>query len=70
VAVAALYLLLLAFPGALFAHHASRGAFRVRSDEPSDARIAATLDEAAARLARSPLDDPNMVHHVYICNGS
>jgi hypothetical protein len=67
-AIAAAYLLLLAFPDVLFAQQVTHGAFRVASDEPIDARIAAVLDAAAARLARSPLDDPRMEHRVYLCN--
>ena len=65
--VAAGYLVLLAYPGILLAHHVTHGAFRVDSDAPIDPRIAAVLDDAAARLARSPLNDPAMVHRVAIC---
>jgi hypothetical protein len=66
--IATAYLLLLAYPGILFAHHTSRGSFHVSSDAPIDPRIAEVLDDAAARLARSPLADPGMEHRLYICN--
>lgn len=68
VGVALAYAGLLAFPGVLFAHYHERGAYRVWSDEPIDPSIAAVLDAAEARLARSPLYDPGMVHRLYICN--
>jgi hypothetical protein len=66
--VAASYLLLLAFPDVLFAYHATRGNFRVSSEVPLDPRLAAVLDDAEARLARSPLNDPRMVHRLYVCD--
>lgn len=68
-AIVAAYLALLAFPEVLFAHQVSRGRFRVYSDEPIDARIGAVLDEATTLLAKSPLDDPAMVHRLFVCNG-
>jgi hypothetical protein len=62
------YVGLLTFPGVLFAHYHEHGAFRVWSDEPINPSIAAALDIAEARLANSPIHDPQMVHRLFICN--
>src|SRR4051812_29034463 len=66
--VAVAYVLLIAYPGLLFAHEFSYGRFEVESDAPIDGRIVAVLDDAAARLARSPLNEPAMVHRLFVCN--
>jgi hypothetical protein len=66
--IVAAYALLIAYPGVLFAHEVSHGAFRFYSDEPIDPAIVAILDDAAARLARSTLNDPAMIHRLYVCN--
>lgn len=61
------YLLLCARPGALFAHEVRHARFVVCSDAPLPARTTAILDDAAARLARAPFDDPTRVHRAYLC---
>lgn len=65
----AIYLLILAFPGALFAHHLTAGRFQVRSDEPIGPEMSAILGRAADRLGRSPIDDPDMEHRIFLCRG-
>jgi hypothetical protein len=59
---------LFAFPGVLFAHHVAHGAFEVWSDVSIDPAIGPVLDDAERLLAKSPLHDPAMRHHVYLCN--
>jgi hypothetical protein len=59
---------LFAFPSVLFAHHVARGPFEVWSDVPIDPAIEGVLDDAERMLAKSPLHDPAMRHHVYLCN--
>jgi hypothetical protein len=68
VSVVLTYVGLLTFPGVLFAHYHEHGAFRVWSDELIDRSIADALDIAEARLTRSPIHDPQMVHRLFICN--
>jgi hypothetical protein len=65
--VALAYLAILTFPDVLFAHHMTRGNFRVASDAPIDPALAAVLDRAAARVRSSVIDDPAMIHRVYLC---
>lgn len=62
------YLLLVAFPGVLFAHRMDQGAFRVFSDRPIEPEMRGILEDAAGRLARSPLDDGSVDHRLYIAN--
>jgi hypothetical protein len=68
--VALAYLFILTFPGTLFAHRMTRGNFRVASDVPIDPALAAVLDRAAVGLRSSAIDDPAMVHRVYLCRSA
>src|SRR5690349_7468651 len=63
------YGLLFTFPGCLFAYHVEHRAFRVHCDVPPSANLVHVLDDAEARLARSTIHDPGLVHHLYLCNG-
>jgi len=62
------YLLILMFPELLFAHHLSYRNFQVYSEIPIDRGIIPILDEAAALMARSSLDDPGMEHRLFLCD--
>src|SRR5262249_13158727 len=59
-----------AFPHPLFRYVASLDNITVHSDEPIPAEVAGVLDIARQRLAASPLNDPTLRHHVFICNRS
>ncbi len=61
------YAALLLDPSPLFAHTLRRGALIAHVDAPIPEGLASTLDEAARRLARSPLFDPAREHHLYFC---
>jgi hypothetical protein len=62
------YLLILLFPEPLFAHHLSYRNFQIYSEIPIDRSIIPILDEAAALMARSSLDDPAMEHRLFLCD--
>jgi hypothetical protein len=66
--VVSTYLLILMFPEPLFAHHLSYRNFQVYSEIPIDRSIIPILDEAAALMARSSLDDPGMEHRLFLCD--
>lgn len=66
--VLSVYLLILMFPELLFAHHLSHRNFQVYSEIPIDRGIIPVLDEAAALMARSSLDDPTMEHRLFLCD--
>jgi hypothetical protein len=72
--VAAALLLLVAagglilFPQPLFAYTFEHGHFRVWSDRPIAPAMAAILDDAERRLARSELYDPEAEFRIFICN--
>lgn len=61
------YFGILAFPDVLFAEHLAYGRFRVASDAPIDPGLIKVLDRAAARLATSPINQPEMIHRIYFC---
>jgi len=60
----------LAFPEPLFAHKYSYKNFVVYSRTPIDDRIRPELDVVSQRLARSELNDPNIVHRVFVAGSS
>ena len=68
-AVAVGYLLLLAFPQALFAYSAEHGKFRVHSREPLTPEIEKVLESADARLRTSPIYDDDVRREIYLTNG-
>jgi hypothetical protein len=65
--VLSVYLLILMFPELLFAHHLHHRNFHVYSEAAIDPSIIPILDEAAALMARSSLDDPGMEHRLFLC---
>lgn len=67
-AVAAVYMLLLAAPDPLFAYHASYQNITVYSDQPIPREITPVLEDAESRLAKSPLNDPALRHRIFICS--
>src|SRR6266851_5964903 len=60
----------LAFPEPLFAHKYSYKNFVVYSRTPIDDRIRPELDVVSQRLAKSELNDPNIVHRVFVAGSS
>ena len=70
-ALAGLYLALLRHPGLFFGHSFTRGNITLHSDRPIPQKAAVVvLDDAAARLARSPLHSPRSQRPIaiYLCN--
>jgi hypothetical protein len=63
----AAWLALLCFPEPLFPHSLVRGNVTLRSDAPLPPAAAGVLEEARARLARSPWDDPRLNHRIFLC---
>jgi hypothetical protein len=57
---------LLAHPEPLFAHQLAYRNFRVYSRDPLDPRLQPILDTVAVRLAASPLNDPTMIHRIFV----
>ncbi len=70
VVIVAGYGTLLAFPEPLFAHKYSYKNFVIYSRTPIDDRIRAELDVVSQRLATSELNDPAIVHRVFITGSS
>jgi len=62
------YLGILAVPDVLFAEQMSYRQFRVASDAPIDPALIKVLDRAAARLTTSSINQPEMIHRIYLCN--
>jgi hypothetical protein len=62
------YVALVAYPEPLFAYSATRGnlVLHSRSALPSDA--APLLDDVLSRIQRSPLYEPQRVHHLFLCD--
>jgi hypothetical protein len=69
-AFAAAYLILLAAPYPLFAYHASYQNITVYSDQPLPPEITPIIEDAEARIAKSPLNDPTLEHRIFICSTS
>jgi hypothetical protein len=62
------YLTLLVFPDPLFAHVREGASITLHADTPIPEAADAVVRDAEARLARSPLFDPEVHHDVYVCN--
>lgn len=62
------YLILLAYPQALFANSVEHGAFKIYSREPIDPEIDRVLDVAEAKLKSSPIYDADLKRDVYLTN--
>ena len=60
----------LAFPEPLFAHKYSYKNFIVYSRSPLDDRIRTELDVASQRIAKSELNDPTIIHRVFVAGSS
>ncbi len=60
------YAALLAFPEPFFAHQYRYKNFVIYSRPPIDDRIRSELDVVSQRLARSELNDPTMMHRVFV----
>lgn len=60
------YLLLLAFPQALFAYSAEHGKFKVYSREPITSDLEKVLDAAEAKLRTSPIYDGEEQRRIYL----
>jgi hypothetical protein len=70
VVIIAAYGTLLAFPEPLFAHKYSYKNFVIYSRTPLDDRIKAELDVVSQRLGKSELNDPSIVHVVFVTGSS
>jgi hypothetical protein len=64
------YVALLCHPQPLFAYSQSRGNLTLHSRAPLPANTATVLDDALARIRRSPLYDQQLQHHVFLCPSS
>ena len=62
------YLVLLAYPQALFAYSTEHGAFKVYSRVPLEPEIDRLLDVAETKLKTSPIYDAEMPRRVYLTN--
>ena len=60
------YLVLLAFPQALFAYSTEHGKFRVYAREPLGEEIVQVLDKAEAKLKTSPIYDAELRLNIYL----
>lgn len=67
VSLACGYLGILAFPDLLFARQMTHRNFRVASDAPIDPGLVEVLDRAAVKLEDSTINDPAMIHRIYLC---
>lgn len=56
------------YPDPLFAHTMNHGSFTVRSDRPIAPSMAEVLNDAASRIRKSELYDPDAQFRIYICN--
>jgi hypothetical protein len=61
------YLLLLCFPQMVFAHSVSYRHFQVYSDSPISPNVRSILDLANRRLATCEINEPNVVHRIFVC---
>jgi len=64
--LAAAYVLLLSFPQVLFAHEVSYKNFTVYSREPLDQSVYSMLGKVEARLAASPLNNPDVKPKIFL----
>jgi hypothetical protein len=71
-AIFLLYIGLVAFPDPCFAYEVRYGHLIVRSDEPIPASATRVLEDASARITRSPLssvlNQPGRDRRIYVCN--
>ena len=67
--IAVAYLFLLFFPQPLFAYSVKYGDFNIHSREPIGPEIETVLNNAEARLRRSPIYDESVARHIYLTNG-
>jgi hypothetical protein len=63
------YLILLAFPQALFAYSAEHHKFRIYAREPLGVEIVNVLDKAEEKLRSSPIYDADVRRDVYLTGG-
>ena len=66
VSIALAYFLLLIFPQVLFAHETSYRDAAVYSREPLDQNLQAVMDKAAARLATSEINTPEVQPKIFL----
>jgi hypothetical protein len=67
VACGVAYVALLVHPQPLFAYSLARGNVTLHARTPFPVEAGPILDDALARVRRSPLYDPAVPHHVYFC---
>lgn len=67
-ALVAGYLALVIHPQPLFAHSLQRGNVVLYARQPLPAEATPILDDAVARIRRSPLYDATRTHHVFLCD--
>ena len=67
-ALVAAYVLLLCFPQVLFAHQVAYKNFTVYSRAPLDQNVYAMLDKVEARLATSPINNPQVKPKIFLTN--
>ena len=68
--VVAGYLALVIHPQPLFAYTLQRGNLVVHARQPIPAEVTPMLDDALARVSRSPLYVASRTHHVFLCDTS
>jgi hypothetical protein len=68
--LAVAYLGLLVFPDPLFAHVREGRSITIHADAPVPASADSVVQEAEARLARSPIFDVGRHHDVYVCQSA
>lgn len=61
------YLVLIGFPQPFFPYKVARANATLYSDGPLPSGASAYLDQALARLSRSPWADPALPHRIFIC---
>src|SRR5262245_5879829 len=64
------YLALVIHPQPLFAYTLQRGSVVLHARAPFPPQVAPILEDAAARVSRSPLHDAARTHHVFLCDTS
>jgi hypothetical protein len=66
-AVAGLYIAILAVPSPLFAHHETFGSYRVYSDEPIPADFGRVIEDLDRRIQAMEHAPPDASQRVYLC---
>ena len=67
-ALVAGWLVLVLHPQPLFAYSSSRGNIVLHARVPLEAHGGRLLDDVVHRISRSPLHDPERLHHVFLCD--